>query len=184
MYVFYTQYYCFIFSKCNALTVGKCLLFNIVPFPPSQAVRHASTKFRKSEDRASRSIGQEENKAAWFINNSIWFRAFAERHLRPPRSRFFLVSSISSLLYFHHFRASPRSVYASIPTIELCLRDCYIRPPTITPPSSRLGFEKRRVERKGKRVYMGMHMCVLYNRNAAQKVELQFGRAQISRNDR
>lgn len=85
----------------------------------------------------------EENKAPWFINNSIWSRAFTERHLRPPRSRFFPVSSISSLLYFHHFRASPRSVYASVPTIGLCLRDCYIRPSTITPPSARLGPEKR-----------------------------------------
>lgn len=100
------------------------------------------------EKRRRQSIHEyrEENKAAWFINNSIWSRTFAEQHLRPLRSRFFLVSSISSLLYFHHFRASPRSVYASVPTIGLCLRDCYIRSPTITPPSSRFGFEKRRVE--------------------------------------
>jgi len=85
----------------------------------------------------------------------------------------------------------------SVPTIGLCLRDCYIRPPTITPPSSRLRFEKRRgqrcVGRKRMRArYVRMHVCVcvcvsvcvLHNRNAAQKVELQFGRAQISRNDR
>lgn len=128
----------------------------------------------------------EENKAPWFINNSIWSRAFAERHLRPPRSRFFPVSSISSLLYFHHFRASPRSVYASVPTIGLCLRDCYIRPSTITPPSARLGLEKRGVktyiykEKERKRE----KNRELHNRNAAQKVELQFGRVQISRNDR
>jgi len=107
-------------------------------------------EFRKSDEYgAVESIREErveENKAPWFINNSIWSRAFTERHLRPPRSRFFPVSSISSLLYFHHFRASPRSVYASVPTIGLCLRDCYIRPPTITPPSARLGPEKRGVK--------------------------------------
>lgn len=54
----------------------------------------------------------EENKVAWFINNSIWFWAFVERHLRR-RSRVFLVSSISSPLYSLHFRAEARSVYVT-----------------------------------------------------------------------
>lgn len=54
----------------------------------------------------------EENKVAWFINNSIWSWAFVERHLRR-RSRVFLVSSISSSLYSLHFRAEARSVYVT-----------------------------------------------------------------------
>lgn len=145
-------------------------------------------EFRKSDEYgAVESIREErveENKAPWFINNSIWSRAFTERHLRPPRSRFFPVSSISFLLYFHHFRASPRSVYASVPTIGLCLRDCYIRPPTITPPSARLGPEKRGVKTYTKKERKREKNRELHNRNAAQKVALQFGRVQISRNDR
>lgn len=67
----------------------------------------------------------EENKVAWFINNSIWSRAFVERHLRR-RSRFFRVSSISSPLYSLHFRAETRSVYAFVFLLWLCLWNCYI----------------------------------------------------------
>lgn len=78
-------------------------------------MRHASTEFRKSdEDGATESIGlrggegrqgrkEKENKAAWFINNSIWSRALAERHLRPrdrassslPRYRLYFTFTIS-----------------------------------------------------------------------------------------
>lgn len=42
--------------------------------------------------RKYRKEGEEGNKVAWFINNSIWSRTFVERHLRR-RSRFFSVSS-------------------------------------------------------------------------------------------
>lgn len=37
-------------TKRNASTLGKRLLFNAIPSPPSQAVRHASTEFRKSDE--------------------------------------------------------------------------------------------------------------------------------------
>lgn len=43
-----------------------------------------------------------------------------------------------------------QSVYASVPTIGLCLRDCYIRPPTITPPLARFEREKRGAEMREK----------------------------------
>lgn len=112
-------------------------------------------------------------------------RAFAERHLRPPRSRVFLVSSISSLLYFHHFRASSRQ--------HLCLRTStiglyafgiviYARRRLRHPRFDKAEGAGNTVERGTKREEE--REKELHNRNVAQKVELQFGRAQISRNDR
>lgn len=58
--------------------------------------------------------GEEENKVAWFINNSIWSRTFVERHLRR-RSRFFPVSS----RYRLHFTPPISGARASQ---RLCLR--------------------------------------------------------------
>lgn len=67
---------------------------------------------------------------------------------------------VSTLLSPFPGLASQR-LCTSVPTIGLCLGDCYIRPPTITPPSSRL--EKRRAEtrreKEKERVCVRTHVC-------------------------
>lgn len=66
------------------------------------------------EEEEQEGEGEEENKVAWFINNSIWSRTFVERHLRR-RSRFFPVSS----RYRLHFTPPISGARASQ---RLCLR--------------------------------------------------------------